>query len=185
MDSIGNIPIFVAVLKEIHPRRQRLIIIRELCIALAIMILFFFVGDLVLNLLGIQQSAVMIAGGIILFLIAIRMIFPVKKDLEKGAIDEEPFIVPLAVPLIAGPAVLAAIMIYSGQEKDLLVLSAIIIAWFISTVVLLSASFLKKILGKRGMIACERLMGLILTLIAIEMFLNGINSFCKYNGYVQ
>ena len=107
------------------------------------------------------------------------MVFPEEREAKKETIPEEPLIVPLAIPLVAGPGVLAAVMIYSGQEKDLRVLLSICIAWFFTTIVLLSSSFIKKILGKRGMLACERLMGLILTLIAVQMVLGGISVFCK------
>ncbi len=179
MDSIGNVPIFISILKEINPKRQRYIIFRELCIALAIIILFYFVGDIVLSMLGVQQPAVMISGGIILFIIAIRMIFPQKKEPNGDQYNEEPLIVPLAVPLVAGPAVLAAVLLYSAQYSAWVIIPAIIIAWVASTVVLLSASFLKRILGNKGMLACEKLMGLILTMIAIQMLLGGISGFYK------
>jgi multiple antibiotic resistance protein len=176
MDAVGNVPVFISVLKEIKPKRQRVIILRELLIALAIIIAFNFFGDLLLTLLGVSQAAVMISGGIILFLIAIKMIFPTRKDADLDVPEhKEPFIVPLAVPLIAGPAVLAAVMLYSGQATNhWIVISAIILAWAASTVILLCSTFLKKLLGVRGIIACERLMGLILTLIAVEMFLKGL-----------
>jgi MarC family membrane protein len=179
MDSIGNIPIFLSILKEIPAKRQRWIIFRELCIAFGIMVIFLYLGNFILGHLGIETGTVMISGGIILFLIAIRMIFPVKEVIEKDKSYEEPLIVPLAIPLVAGPGVLATIMIYSRQGQQLFLLAAIAIAWFITTLVLVSSSFLKKVLGNRGMIACERLMGLILTMIAIQMFLSGIDAFCK------
>lgn len=178
MNSFGNAPIFLSVLKEIPPKRQRFIILRELLIALAIMVTFHFIGDGLLDILHVEQSTVRIAGGIILFLIALKMIFPMNSDQKENDLpQEEPFIVPLAIPLVAGPGTLAAIILYSHQETDISVISAIFIAWVATTAVLYSASFLKKILGARGMIACERLMGLVVTLIAIEMFLKGIQSF--------
>ncbi len=181
MDPIGNVPIFISILKEIDPKRQRVIILRELSIALVIIIAFNFLGDLLLSLLGVSEDAVLISGGIILFLIALKMIFPTRKDVDVDMPQEkEPFIVPLAVPLVAGPAVLAAVMLYARQQPNgWMVISAILIAWVISTVILLSASFLKTLLGWRGIIACERLMGLILTLIAVEMFLNGMKIYLK------
>lgn len=178
MDAIGNLPIFISILREIPPKRQKIIIIRELLIALAILIIFHFIGEALLNLLRVKQSTVMIAGGIILFLIALKMIFPSRPVIKNGDTNlEEPFIVPLAVPLIAGPGVLAAIMLYSHQEPHWVVISAIIIAWIASTIILYCSSFLKRILGERGMLAAERLMGLIVTLIAVQMFLEGIREF--------
>jgi MarC family membrane protein len=180
MDPIGNVPIYVSVLKNINPRRQRVIIFRELIIALIIIILFEFVGDALLGFLHVTMPTILISGGIILFLIALKMIFPCRKDADvELPQDKEPFIVPLATPLVAGPAVLAAVMLYSGQHNNepLLPLCAIVIAWGFSTLILLSSSLWKKLLGWRGLIACERLMGLILTLIAVQMFLEGTDMF--------
>jgi MarC family membrane protein len=185
MDPIGNVPIYVSLLKDIKPRRQITIIMRELLIALAIIILFNFIGDALLNFLNVKMATILISGGIILFLIAIKMIFPTKPDPDGNVrIDKEPFIVPLAVPLVAGPAVLAAVMLYSGQHKDSgwLTIGAIAIAWAFSTLILLSSSLWKKLLGMRGLIACERLMGLILTLIAVQMFLEGVDLFLKQSA---
>lgn len=179
MDSIGNIPIFISVLKEIPPRRQRLVIFREMLIALAIIIIFQFLGDALLDLLHVTLPSIQISGGVILFLIALKMIFPPSHSTELPR-DKEPLVVPLAIPLIAGPAVLAAVMLYSGQHHNPMVLvSAILIAWAISTLILLSASIIKRWLGPRGIIALEKLMGLILTLLAIEMLLEGIHLFIQ------
>ncbi|MGC1878562.1 MAG: YhgN family NAAT transporter [Rhabdochlamydiaceae bacterium] len=182
MDPIGNVPIFVSVLKDIKPRHQRKIIIRELSIALVIIILFYFLGDGLLGFLNVTTPTILISGGIILFLIALKMIFPGKRDPDvELPRDKEPFIVPLATPLVAGPAVLAAVMLYSGQQKNdmMLPLLAIVIAWAASTCILLTSSLWKKLLGWRGLVACERLMGLILTLIAVQMFLEGTDMFMK------
>ena len=180
MDPIGNVPLFIALLKDIPPKRQRRIIIRELLIALLIIFFFWGLGQPVLKMLSIELPTILISGGIILFLIALKMIFPLKHEEEPEGSDKEPFIVPLATPLVAGPAVLAAVMLYSGQREMLWVsCAAIIIAWAASTTILLSSSFLEKLLGKKGILACERLMGLILTLIAVQMFLEGVVRFFK------
>ncbi len=180
MDPIGNIPIFLSVLKETNAKRQIKIIIRELIIALLIIICFYFIGEYLLQLLQVKHYTVMISGGIILFIIALRMIFPMQHMMEKNGFrkDREPFIVPLAVPLVAGPAVLAAVMLYSHQDIPAsITLTAIIIAWVASTIILICSNILKKILGMRGIIALERLMGLLLTLIAVQMFLEGLRSY--------
>jgi multiple antibiotic resistance protein len=178
MDSIGNIPLFIAILKDIPRKRQLQIIFREMVIALVVMILFNFLGDYLLNALQVTQYTVLISGGIILFLIALKMIFPAKESEQPSQIDKEPFIVPLAIPLVAGPAVLAAIILYSRQETgSLSSVLAIIAAWIVTTLILLSSTFLNKIMGPRGIIACERLMGLVLTMIAIQMFLEGLAQF--------
>lgn len=180
MDPIGNVPLFIALLKNIPPKRQRKIILRELFIALIIILFFWVLGHPLLRFLNIQMPTILISGGIILFLIALKMIFPSKKTEKMEPRDKEPFIVPLATPLVAGPAVLAAVMLYSGQnEKIWICISAIIIAWLFSTLILLGSSFLKKLLKDRGITACERLMGLILTLLAVQMFLEGVTRFLK------
>jgi multiple antibiotic resistance protein len=180
MDPLGNISLFVAILRKYPQALQRKIIKRELVIALSIIIFFFFLGDLLLNLIKVQQHAILIAGGIILFLIALKMIFPqsYSSNEELMQYPKEPFIVPLAVPFVAGPGVLAAVMLYSKQaESSLVVLIAIFLAWFFSALILLSSSFLQKLLGEKGLTACERLMGLLVTLLAVQMFLEGVASY--------
>ena len=178
MDSIGNIPFYISFLKNVDPRRQSFVIFREMLIALGIIVLFNFVGDSLMIFLQISSDTIQIAGGIILFLLCLKMIFPPPHDPnEELPHDREPCIVPLAVPLVAGPAVLSATIIYSRQESPLIVVLAIFLAWGASLLVLLAAPPLKKILGWKGIVAIERLMGLILTLIAIQMFLNGIEAF--------
>ncbi len=177
MDSIGNIPLYISFLKKLNPNRQRFIIIRELIIALVIIILFNFLGDGLMQFLHVQNDTIQIAGGIILFLLCIKMIFPSPHDSNENLPhDEEPLIVPLAVPLVAGPAVLAAVMIYSKQNDSWTMMGAILIAWVATLIILLSSSFLKEILGWRGILAIERLMGLILILIAVQMFMSGLSS---------
>lgn len=180
MDPVGNVPIFITVLKDIKPKRQRFIIIRELFFALIVIVLFNFLGEVFLDFLGVEQHTIMIAGGIILFIIALNMIFPTHRDKTIEIVKEkEPLIVPLAIPLVAGPAVLAAVILYSHQQTSFIMISAITLAWVVSLIILLCASLLKKLLGARGIMAVERLMGLLLTLIAVQMFLEGIT---KYMG---
>jgi multiple antibiotic resistance protein len=178
MDSIGNVPIFISLLKEINPARQRKIIFRELLIALFVMIIFYFLGDGLLRALNVNLQTVMISGGVILFLIALRMIFPTEKALEGNGKNKDPFIVPLAIPLVAGPGVLASIMLYAHTStlSWTIVLGAIFLAWIPTALILISSSWLQRLLGKRVLAACERLMGLILTLIAVQMFLEGLKS---------
>lgn len=178
MDSLGNIPLFISILRHYPPHKQRKIILRELLIALAIILLFCALGEFLLSVLNVKPYAIQISGGIILFLIALKMIFPQPgNSLEKEDLSKEPFIVPLATPLVAGPAVLAAVMIYSKNEHFFIATSAVIIAWAMTTIVLMASSYLQKILGRRGLTACERLMGLILTLLAVQMFLQGMADF--------
>lgn len=175
MDSVGNIPLYLSLLKKVNAHRQKVVIIRELCIALFVILLFSFIGDELMTFLKIENNTIQIAGGIILFIISLKMIFPPHHhEIETSSPDEEPFIVPLAIPFVAGPAVLAAVMIYAKQESNaFILLGAILLAWFASLLVLICAPFLQKILGWRGITAMERLMGLILILIAVQMFLSG------------
>ncbi len=179
MDSVGNVPFYISFLKGIPPHRQRVIIFRELLIALCIIMLFAFIGEGLMEFLKVSQDTVQIGGGIILFLLCLKMVFPDSVESINGLPHaSEPFIVPLAVPLVAGPAVLAAVMIYSKQETShWIMLGAILIAWAASLLILLGSSLLEKVLGWRGILAVERLMGLVLTLIAIQMFLNGVSGF--------
>ena len=182
MDPIGNIPIFLSVLKSVDPKRQKIIILRELLIALFVIIAFTFLGTPLLNLIGVQQHTVMIAGGIILFIIALKMVFPPPKDAEmKLRQDKEPLIVPLAIPLVAGPAVLAAVILYSREQMSILItIFSILIAWVASTLILLISPFFERHLGPRGILACERLMGLLIVLIAVQMFLEGIGDYVAH-----
>lgn len=179
MDSIGNIPLYLSLLKNLNGKRQRFVIFRELLIALVVIVIFMFVGDWLMTFLQIDAGTIQIAGGIILFLICLKMIFPSKNDpQEKSPKGEEPLVVPLAVPFIAGPAVLAAVIIFSKEHIDhWIMIGAIFIAWVASLIILLASSYLHTLLGWRGLTAIERLMGLILILIAVQMFMNGVRGF--------
>jgi multiple antibiotic resistance protein len=178
MDSLGNVPLFLSLLRGVPPARVRPVIIRELLIALGFILLFSALGDALFNILGIREDAVQISGGIILFLIAIRMIFPAEPTGQSPPPPKaEPFIVPLAVPLLAGPSVLTAVMVYANETAWWELWLAIFLAWFATTLVLVFSVSLKRVLGDRGLIACERLMGLVLTLMAVQMFLQGVRLF--------
>ncbi|MEI8328910.1 MAG: MarC family protein [Chlamydiia bacterium] len=186
MDAIGNVPLFIALLKDFDPKQQRKIIVRELLIALGIIILFAVLGEIFLLFLRIEQYTISITGGIILFLIALKMIFPTAiSQNEIQATPTEPFIVPLATPFIAGPAVIASVMLYAKSEPFIVTLTAIFIAWIFTTLILMGSSHLLKFLGHKGLIAGERLMGLILTLLAVQMFLEGISSYVTSSSYTS
>ncbi|MBD3258136.1 YhgN family NAAT transporter [candidate division GN15 bacterium] len=177
MDPFGNIPIFLSVLQRVPKERQRKVLIRELLLALVVIIGFIFAGKHVMAILGLQQESVSIAGGIILFLIALRMVFP-KRDEDVPDVDGEPFLVPLAVPLVSGPSMLAALLLFSSSGSiDLIqLLAAALIAWGASFAVLVMSTYVAKFLGKRGLVAVERLMGMILVALAVQMFLDGLSS---------
>jgi multiple antibiotic resistance protein len=177
MDPLGNIPNFMAALKNVPVARRRGIILRECLFALGILVAVFAGGRAFMAIFGLSAEALRISGGIMLFLIALRMIFPPAGAERPDQPDEEPFIVPLATPLIAGPSLIATIMILRGNA-DLAgwaVLTAIFSAWLLSTVILLSAPFFARILRRRGLMAVERLMGMLLIVVAVQMFLDGLH----------
>jgi multiple antibiotic resistance protein len=180
LDPLGNIPVFLTALKHVPVRRKRAVILRELLIALGVLMVFLFVGPRILSLLHISDPALNIAGGIILLLIAIKMIFPNHEEERHEAKHyREPFIVPLAIPYVAGPSALATVMLLASREPGRWPewLAALTLAWLISGGILLLSSELEKLLGDRGVVAVERLMGMILTAIAVEMALGGIIDF--------
>lgn len=181
MDPLGNIPLFVALLRPVDPARRTVVILRECGIAFVVLLFFVFFGDTLLSLLGLSNSALHIAGGLILFLISLRMIFRHPEGLFGDVISGEPFIVPLAIPSIAGPTAIATVilMVSRAPHRTLEWIAAATIAMLITLALLLFADRLSKLIGERGLLACERLMGLILTAIAVEMLLQGIESFLK------
>ncbi|RUO81119.1 hypothetical protein CWI84_03135 [Idiomarina tyrosinivorans] len=182
MDPLGNLPIFLSILRNIDAKRRRIVLIRELVIALAIMLLFLYAGTSILGFLNLKQEAVSIAGGIILFIIALRMIFPQPGGVIGLAMGEEPFIVPLAIPLISGPSILAALLLLSNQSPGRMLdwTIALIGAWALSASILLFSNLFHRLLGERGITAMERLMGMVLVMISVQMFLDGIASYLQH-----
>ena len=180
MDPLGNIPIFLSVLDSVPEKRRKPIIVRELLIALGLMVLFLFAGGSILHTLGLSREAVAIGGGVVMMIIAIRMIFPAPGGVLPDDSDDggEPFIVPLAVPLVAGPSILATLILLVERNPDQIMksLSAVVLAWSVSAVILYFSTKLYKILGSRGLKAIERLMGMILISISVQMLLNGFKS---------
>ena len=176
MDPLGNVPVFLVVLERVAEARRPRIILRELLLALAVMLLFLFAGPTMLRSLGISAEAVAIAGGLVLLIIAIRMIFPLRGSSVMGDDDDddgEPLLVPLAIPLLAGPSLLATLMLHAGHGNILThTLPALLIAWLASAVILLSSPLLYRVFGTRGLKAMERLMGMVLICISVQMLLN-------------
>ncbi len=176
MNAIGNIPLFVALLARYHVRKQRKIILRELLIALGILLSFNYFGNMIMEMLGISQPIIGIAGGTLLFIIALGMIFPRTSDgAQPSHQHQEPFIVPLATPLVAGPGGIAAVMVYSEQmHNSWLIAGIILLAWIPSLIILLLSSNIKKYLGQKGLLACQKLGGMIICLLAVQMFCSGV-----------
>jgi len=188
MNPLGNLPIFLATLKNIAPERHRYIILRETAIATCVLTVFLFFGQYILQGFQISTQALGIAGGIILFLIALRMIFPPEEKEEKESSKKlpkkEPFFVPLAVPLTSGPAAMTTVMLFTTAEPDkkLSWLAAVFIASTIYGLILLSSPYVNKLLGEKGLVAIERLMGMLLTAMAIQMFLSGLTTYFQIHG---
>lgn len=179
LDPLGNLPIFLSLLRGIDPKRQRVILARELLIALLVLMGFLWAGKYALEVMNLRQESVSIAGGVILFLIGLRMIFPPPEGLMGEVPDGEPFIVPMAVPLIAGPSGMAAVILMGSQEPGRMLdwSFAVLIAWGATAAILFSAPWLYKLLGRRALTAIERLMGMLLVAISVQMLMDGISTF--------
>ncbi len=180
MNPLGNIPVFLAVLSNVSENRRYKVLIRELFIALAVMLGFLFAGSHILSGLGLSQEAVGIAGALVLMIIAIRMIFPSRGGILGDEDDDgEPLIVPLAVPLIAGPSLLATLilLVKSAPFHMTRWFLVTVFAWMVTTGVMLIAPILYRVLGRRGLKAIERLMGMILISVSVQMLLNALQSF--------
>ncbi len=177
-DPIGNIPIFANALKHVAPQRRPWVILREVMIAFLLLLTFMFVGEGFLRVMGLSELSLQIGGGVILFLIALRMIFPPPKS-EVAEHVGEPLIVPLAIPAIAGPSALATVLLLVSQApgRRLEWIGALCVTMTVSAVVLVLAERIQRVVGDRFVVALERLMGLVLVALSIEMMLRGIKTF--------
>ena len=181
LDPLGNIPIFLSLLRGLPPRRQRIVLARELLIALVVLMLFLWGGKYALELMHLREESVSIAGGIVLFLIGIRMIFPPADGLMGEMPEGEPFIVPMAIPLVAGPSGMAAVILMGSNDPSRLGdwSLALMIAWAATAAILFSATYLYKWLGQRALVAVERLMGMLLVAISVQMLMDGIAAYLQ------
>ena len=180
MDPLGNVPLFLSVLRVVAPERRRTVLLREVALAYLVLVTFVLIGDSLLRFLGLEQPAVGIAGGIVLFLIALRMVFPPEGGATGPSPQGEPFIVPLAIPLLAGPSTLATLLLQSATPASTgPLLLALTIAWAVSSAILLSSTSLYRVLRERGLMAMERLMGMLLVMVAVQMLLNGVRVFLQ------
>lgn len=183
MDPIGSISSFLNMVKELPPQRRQWVVVREMLIALFTMILFAFIGEFILYILGINDLTVRLSSGTILFLAALKILFSSPDNPRANLPKGEPFITPLAIPLIAGPSTLATIMLYAHlPDTQAMIIPAIVISWAIAISVLLLAGPIERILGANGLRACEKLIGMILILLALQRFFEGFQQFigvCK------
>ena len=184
LDPFGNVPFFLPLLRLVPPERRRHVLAREMLIALAILIFFLFCGPYVMDLLDIDNSSVGIAGGVVLFLIAIRMTFGGAEKIFAYSTDREPFIVPMATPYVAGPSAIAILLLMMAQNPSQwpIWLAAVFVAWLGTSIIIMASDFLLSIFSERVLTAVERLMGLILATIAVNMLLKGIASFVQELG---
>ncbi|MEL6445310.1 MAG: MarC family protein [Bacteroidota bacterium] len=178
MDPLGNIPLFLSLLRDVDDKRRRWVLARELLIALAVLFAFLLGGQAILDLLHLQQESVTIAGGLVLLVIGLRMVFPTPDGVMGPQPDGEPFIVPLAIPLIAGPSVLATLilMVNAAPDRTGTWALALLMAWGTTAALLMAAPLLYRLLRERGLIALERLMGMLLLMIAVQMLVNGVKA---------
>lgn len=179
LDPFGNLPVVLGLLSRFEPQRRRFIMVRESLLALITMIIFYAVGPWFLKILEIGSSDLQIGGGVVLGIIAMRMVFPDQRHTIIRDIDSEPFIVPLAIPLISGPSALATVMIIAAQStaQPLIGLGVISLAWFITSLLLLAGVILGSVIPSRILIALERLSGLLLAVIAVHMLMTGIQTY--------
>jgi len=181
MDPLGNVPMFLSALRHVPHRRVRTVIVRELLIALVIMVVFLFIGRFILGMLHVSRAALTAGGGFVLLLIALRMVFPSPENPLREEVQEEPLVVPLAIPYTAGPSMLATELLLMTREPERwhVWLGAVCIAWCASAVILFFATNLKHLLGDRGLTALERLMGMLLVTVGVEMLMQGVTEYLR------
>ncbi len=183
-NPIGNTPAFVSLVKEFDFEKQRKILFRESLFSCLFAIFFLFLGDAFLQCLSIEPYSLSLSGGLLLLLVALKMIFPDPPVAESHVQKREPFIVPIAIPLITGGGVLTNIMVNAKEmQNNLKFLGAILVTWIAVTAVVVSAPYIQKFLGKRGLLALEQLMGMILAMISIQILVNGTGLFLTSIGY--
>jgi multiple antibiotic resistance protein len=177
IDPFGAVPVILSILKDVDIARRRVIILREMLFGLAILMLFLFGGELFLSVFHLETESVRIAGAVIFFVIGIKMIFPGDEG-SSGLYgsSKEPFMVPIALPLIAGPSTLATLLVLGKSHTHDLsgLFAALILAWLISALIMYLSPLLYKLLREKGLSALERLMGMLLLMMSVQMFIDGI-----------
>jgi len=179
MDPLGNISSFLSQLQGYDGAKKRLVVLREMGFALGAMLLFFCIGEFLFQFLDVSEITVMLSSGIILFLVAIQILFPTVSSLRENLPKEKPFVIPLAIPLTAGPSLLATIMLYAHTEPSVMMLQAILFAWALATAILLLAPEIFRFVGKNGLLAAEKLMGMVLIMLGIQRIMEGIHLFIQ------
>jgi MarC family membrane protein len=181
-DPLGNIPLFISNMRKVTPQRRIRVIVRECLIAFAVLLVFMLFGRQLLSLLRLSEETLRIAGGVILFLIALNMIFPgTGAEVGRDGVSDEPFIVPIAIPLISGPSAMVSAMLVAGSNPHRMLewIAALAITIAVTFVVFLASDRIKDALGDQAISAIEKLMGLVLTAMSIEMLLSGVAAYIK------
>lgn len=183
MDPVGHIAAYLKMMEGISSQRRNVVLLREMGIALGAMLLFNLLGESIFSYLELSESTVRLVAGVILFITAIKILFPSSVGIRGSFPPGEPFIIPLAIPYIAGPSLLATILLYSNMEsQEFPMLMGIVLAWIATSVVLWLAPVFNKVLGKNGLGACERLLAMVLVMISIQRFMEGIQQFIQARG---
>ena len=179
IDPFGNVPVILSILKDVEHKRKKVIIIREMLFGLGILMTFLFFGESFLNLFHLETEAVRLAGAVIFFVIGIKLIFPGEQGSSQlyGS-SKEPFVVPIAMPLIAGPSALATLLVMSKSHASSMsgLFVSLLLAWFVAAVIMYLSPLLYKILREKGLSALERLMGMLLLMMSVQMFIDGIRA---------
>ena len=179
LDPFGSLPIFISVLKGVAPERRARVAVRETLIAFAVLLAFMLAGQGFLNLMRLSERSLEVAGGVILLIISIRMIFSGGAEVYASDSLREPLIFPLAVPLLAGPSAMATVLLLASRQPDRMLhwIGALTLAMALSGIVLLTSDRIRRWLGSSMVSAIEKLMGLVLTAIAVEMVLAGLKRY--------
>lgn len=178
LDPFGNLPVVLSLLNKVDKRRHWKVVLRESLIALALLVVFYAIGPQFISLLGVDSSDLTICGGVVLGIIALRLVFPDESSSGKEQ-ETEPFIVPLAIPLMAGPSALATVMIMAAQsaQHPWIGLGMMSLAWLVTVVLLLLGVILGSLIPARLLVAFERLSGLLLAVISVHMIMSGVKAY--------
>lgn len=176
-NPIGNSPAILALVKDYSFQQQRWILLRESLFALILVLFFQFVGKAFLSVMGIEGYALGLCGGLLLFFVGLQMVFPSPELVKQNEVRDEPYFVPIATPLLSGPGLMSIVMTLSGQHNSWIMVQAILLTWVGVTAVMAVAPYLLRLLGKRGLLALEQLMGLVLVMISLNMIIEGFRQF--------
>ncbi|MFN9719726.1 MAG: MarC family protein [Planctomycetota bacterium] len=178
LDPFGNLVTINALLHKQTAAARRRIMFRESLIALAVLLAAVFAAGPIMRALGLQPYSLGVAGGIVLFMIAMGMVFPARKIVDDEELGD-PLIVPIAVPFIAGPSTISFILLLSQKHDRGTVAFSVFLAGLGSAVILTLSPTIYAFLGNRGSRTVERLMGMLLVMMSVQMVMDGIQAYLK------